>query len=537
VGTLVPVQVMFGGPAGSIAQDPSFEYTLSTHTNLYGVSPTIYRTAPEQNAAILGWNLMVNVYEQTIAGTTSAVQDDTTRPSFLLRFNQTAANPQFEFFYAPAGASVAWQRIGVLTPNLGGQFTTASYVYTDQLFGGAGTTAYFRGAGTYFGSADQTSIDVNGTILTSAAPGFHGGLYWGAGSQWSLDTSGGVNAATLNVPTIANNPTFTGNTYQHGTSYFGGGNQSYFDGSGNLVVKQFLGLYSASGAWANVIFRIGADGNNMWEEWTDTNGNLNFGGLVTAGVWRGGPVLWFDEGFTAWFNYQIIVQGNAQHYATCYFGNSNNSYFDSGGSMLCGNASFQARNNNAYFGAGNQSSFGTSGGLTCASALFTGQTNTRALAYFGTGDQAHFNADGSLVLGGSGMNWASAGDGAYHAFKWAAGPFWQAFVNGSIVLSQTPNYCDEAVKRDIQPVAVDALQALRQVELVSYVLVGPEALPFAPRHFDIGFTAQRTRPFVPDAIMETEEGELFLDTMPLVAYLVRAVQQLADRLEALEVKH
>jgi endosialidase-like protein len=319
-----------------------------------------------------------------------------------------------------------------------------------------------------------------------------------------LGSDGVVRPGAVDCPTFYNNPTFTGNVavngtaYHYGASYFGGSNQSYFDSSGNLLVKASLDVYSYNAGWGNTAFRQGASDSYYWMEWVDTNGNSNYGGLVTAGTWRGGPVFYFDQSLNCWFNYQVVIYGNAQHHAACYFGNSNNSYFDSGGSMLCGHASYQARSNNAYFGSGSQS-------------------------YFGAGSGELYLNYGVQYLG-YGANW--------HTTKWdGSGIEWWVDHVQKVYIGA--NVSDERIKANIVPSQVDALAVLRTVPLFSFDMPA-EIRQEDERHVPLGLVAQRLRPVIAEAVHVTEEDTWFLDYNPLVVYLIRAVQQLAGRLEAIE---
>jgi hypothetical protein len=312
----------------------------------------------------------------------------------------------------------------------------------------------------------------NNQIGTSSDNHFRWFTYFGNGDQSYFDQGG--------------------NAYHHATCYFGGGNQSYADSNGDLTMSGSSLITRNNctyhrGNWVAAFFGTGD------QTYFDTAGNLyNGGGLVYYGA-------------------------NWQFHTTCYFGNGNQVYFDTNGNFS-GNCTHY--NGTEYF---------------------------QKTVYFGTGNQGYMDTSSNCSM--NQMNFPPAGDGAWHFDKWVGnGSYWQTFVNGGIVLSMSANWCDERHKSDIHPVEVDALQALRQVELVSFILENKELakrsgergrkLDSHPRHFDIGFTAQRTRPFIPDAIHESEgpdgERESMLDTLPIVAYLVRAVQQMADRIEVLE---
>lgn len=121
---------------------------------------------------------------------------------------------------------------------------------------------------------------------------------------------------------------------------------------------------------------------------------------------------------------------------------------------------------------------------------------------------------------------------------------------------------DERIKDNIKPTTVDALEALTTLEVSAFDVKGPVAAWFAnvakdmperlaamedaqPVHVPIGFVAQRIQVQVPEAVtagiphQEPEGSPMPPDSLSVVRqemipYLVRAIQQLADRINELK---
>jgi hypothetical protein len=99
------------------------------------------------------------------------------------------------------------------------------------------------------------------------------------------------------------------------------------------------------------------------------------------------------------------------------------------------------------------------------------------------------------------------------------------------------NMSDERIKQNIRPSMINALDILNKLNVVQFDW-RPE---HGTRHEDIGLTAQQVGKYIPDAVKEFPADERHVGSGlkgiridELVFYLVRAVQQLSGRLEALE---
>ena len=96
---------------------------------------------------------------------------------------------------------------------------------------------------------------------------------------------------------------------------------------------------------------------------------------------------------------------------------------------------------------------------------------------------------------------------------------------------------DERTKEGIAPAIGDPLGELNTLNLISYDLPLPD-LP--TKHFNFGFSAQNVKLRIPEAVTEIllpdGEDRLVLDTLPLLARCVGAIQQLLGRVAALEAR-
>lgn len=148
---------------------------------------------------------------------------------------------------------------------------------------------------------------------------------------------------------------------------------------------------------------------------------------------------------------------------------------------------------------------------------------------------------GAGIISGSGINYVgvpTGGIASRFAFTWNSAL--EVWADGGYLFAIPASVSDERSKRDIAPSTTDALACLQAIELFSYDrldLLDPEKVY---RHDYVGFSAQQMREAIPEAVIETNlpddvaEPRLGIDLMPVAAYTVRAVQQLAERVEALE---
>jgi len=188
---------------------------------------------------------------------------------------------------------------------------------------------------------------------------------------------------------------------------------------------------------------------------------------------------------------------------------------------------------------GNQS---VAGYLTCSSGISTPQ---------------HLSVGNGFCLGGAAMNMDYTLGFPYggHA-QWASGlgVYAQFFAS----------YSDERFKQNVETVEKDALAAILPLQFFRYDV--PRALPEGGEvedpssHTEMGFTAQQVRESMADAVIEATrlvkfnmdhpwdrsgaddevgcdwqtEPTLALNPMTMIAYAMRAIQQLSDRIKELE---
>jgi hypothetical protein len=109
----------------------------------------------------------------------------------------------------------------------------------------------------------------------------------------------------------------------------------------------------------------------------------------------------------------------------------------------------------------------------------------------------------------------------------------QLNVGGDAYANNFYQNSDASLKWNIEPADTDCLAVLRNLSLVSYDRDTISSGGGIQRHVDVGVTAQDVRDYMPNAVVE-QDSLLAVDLLALVAHLIGAVQQLAERLEAVE---
>jgi hypothetical protein len=172
----------------------------------------------------------------------------------------------------------------------------------------------------------------------------------------------------------------------------------------------------------------------------------------------------------------------------------------------------------------------TTNGTVSAGAFNTG--GSLSAGYIWSGGDMGVNANLS-INGTHGIRYIQM-SGRWIGFGW--GSSLDVWVDGGHVGYIAGSWSDERGKRNIDRVRKDALAALRAIELCEYDRLDLVTGEIA-KHEDIGYTAQRVRPHIAEAIIDTpnvKDPLLGVDTQVMTAYNTRAIQQLADRLEELE---
>jgi hypothetical protein len=137
----------------------------------------------------------------------------------------------------------------------------------------------------------------------------------------------------------------------------------------------------------------------------------------------------------------------------------------------------------------------------------------------------------TLSIGGNGVQYRF-GQSNIIGFGWAVGSTLHAFVDATDLGAIQITASSRRYKTAIVPATKDALGCLQQVELCAFDRLGLMA-----RHEEIGFIAEQIEPLIPEAVLLDEDGAAdALDLMPLLAYAVRGIQQLAAQNAALEAR-
>lgn len=139
-----------------------------------------------------------------------------------------------------------------------------------------------------------------------------------------------------------------------------------------------------------------------------------------------------------------------------------------------------------------------------------------------------------------GVIYGPISNGAQVGFGWGLGVGLDLYANASYQWTIWSSASDQRLKTNIAAPEADAIDVLRALKLSSYDRTDQDR----PR-FRIGLVAQQVQELIPEAVIvgPTEcpkggtlehPGLLHLDPNPILAYAIRAIQQLTARVEALE---
>jgi hypothetical protein len=406
-----------------------------------------------------------------------------------------------------------------------------------------GTTCSFSGTGTISGAFTTaaitcTTVNASGIVRCTGAHV----IAQGAGGNPSLsmyDTSQGV----ANI---------------------------LFTGGSNTV---YLGNSDGNGNYAGTWYQLWAGVNSSIAGNLTVNGAFNTNGITgttitgTAMVASSSVSINVAGGQNALIWY--YVSGVRQYYAGCL---SNGTYTvtDQTGGVArlvidtTGHAVFA--NNLSCNGAFNTN------GITCTTINTQGSTITAGPVNCGAISATTINSNGNTITGGpvncgaiscttittngntitsgevdSSGNISAAGDlfcnngvqyngrGAHNIGFNNSGTTLTFYALGGSSGSWNFTGSDERLKDNIAAARGDALAELARLKLISFDMPFPD---IPTRHFDCGFSAQDIHKLIPEAVTEIEHADgkeqLVLDTLPLLARCVSAIQQLLARMEALE---
>jgi hypothetical protein len=113
------------------------------------------------------------------------------------------------------------------------------------------------------------------------------------------------------------------------------------------------------------------------------------------------------------------------------------------------------------------------------------------------------------------------------------GNVYATYNGGQVIWPFT--WSDEKLKSNIVPCAVDALALINAIPVYSFDMTFP--LPGAqPKHWDCGIIAHEVGAQIPNAYVQAldENGYDSVNDLPILATVLRAVQQLSDRVTTLE---
>lgn len=492
------------------------------------------------------------------------------RVQYPARWSQTSAGAQFYATQAQNAASSAAASaiaaenaaasVGSMVPIAGGTMTGPLVLYGDPVGLLEPTTRQYvdaRVGGTGYlpitGGVLTGPLTVGGTGITYAnqAPNSHAmsfgwngsqvlvgvdGVYFGAMASQAyvsgsfLPLTGGTVSGTI----VVNGETQTDRIYRINMS------GAYFHSNPTETLIQW-----DSGGWAlrytrntGTLWYRRSDGANLFA--IDSGGSVSLAVTLTAGV-------------------NVVTNGNT----------NSSSYF---------------RNGRVFFGAGDRSYLGTDNSTYTDVALldaYRWQLNwsTGTLAWRRWDDKAMVLIDvngsgyfsGDLSNGGS-MNttnlsatntvystsqqMAMGGGGAGRIlqfspnwyFEWAqsGGDLHWVTTRGEFIGFHTgdnqlvnyfggvsanggyTNISDERMKTDIEP-STHGLDAIAQLEPISFKREDSEVV-------EHGFSAQRVREVIPEAVRERDDGMLGVSLDPIVAALVNGMKELAQRIDKMENK-
>jgi Collagen triple helix repeat (20 copies)/Chaperone of endosialidase len=152
---------------------------------------------------------------------------------------------------------------------------------------------------------------------------------------------------------------------------------------------------------------------------------------------------------------------------------------------------------------------------------------------------APFVGSGVVPVSNAGLTpvtqWGIEAGGAFITAYYVTGP-----TTATVRWATTPS--DRRLKSNVQPAAIDALAIVNQLNVVSCEIAPPG---FEAQHWDCALIADEVEPLIPcayigpapdDPNMPGLQSFAALSPLPLITTLVRAVQQLTARVEALEAR-
>ena len=334
------------------------------------------------------------------------------------------------------------------------------------------------------------------------------------------------------------------------TNFTGSGGAIIIDAGGNC---QLPGRVTSGQGW---VCRAGINGP------TSSLFNINWTGAA--------PELWIDSTYEG----NIITST----------GGTINGNLTATGSVQGGYvySTGEVRADSDMLSGGNISS---SGNMTCASLGAANNVTASNGAYFGadSGGASLNCAGGGNVMS---FRWASpwgyfrinngaaemviaTGNARNLSYAAGGGPLNQSLngnaANGTFYGIICDNVCDERIKQNIKPTSIDALKIVNAIPIDEFEIKAPVVGWMAavneperaararmmgaakPRHVPIGLVAQKLQALIPEAVYASADDRppedsplppnvLTLADAQLTPYLLRAIQQLTERVLTLEAK-
>ena len=444
----------------------------------------------------------------------------------------------------------------LVNPYLGIQSDGAGGITANGLIQSTGSAA-----GLTFQARDNTAQ----TWLWYAA-GNAARLTLGGADRANIDTSGNMNLAV--GLTAGGNINTGGYVHASGSRILSIGNNN----NPAVAAWDLNGAGYAAGFWVNAgrLYLGGMDGNGTptasYAYFDSTN--LNVGGALTAGGLLTAP----DAHLTvATIGGSTLTSGNISASGTVSCGTlsaAGMTWTNSGGWMYTPNSlrvggGLQVDHPNGLNVA--------NGPVSAATSLnVAGCSWTNSGGWWTTSQPIHtlsaLQADGSAAIGSNvtvgndaaaggvfrrngsprGARIECCGGGVWDwvSFTAVSGGAWQLYVSpdsnssGMILFADT-TFSDARLKSDIRPSEVDALAAVLATPVRAFTWndqglkrLSPDASPSV----DVGLVADEVEEVMPSAIWRDRDDMRHINDQHLVPYLIRALQQLAARLETLEAK-
>lgn len=424
------------------------------------------------------------------AGTTPHIYADSTNMAWQLG----SGNGSYTWLNSVGAPLATLGNDGHLTIN--GPFTVGAYIYFD-----------------YSQPTPHMYVDTTNMVWQLGS---------GNGSWQWFNNAGTITAANL---------TSTGNLTLAGPYLRLNGSTGTVNGAGGPLIY---------GDSTNLALKLGGSGSFLFQNVSGTSvanidgsGDLTLGGNLTLN-----GLSWQNSAGFMYTPQSLICQGSFQANATGTAISAHNGDISANGSLLAGGCRWY-----------------NSGGLmrTPNGLIVDGGTSLQAVTSLGHAVTGNITATGDISATSA---FRSSNGRAGAQIENFPGSAWSAVSFGLITggylgvsadqgingFNYAPNssWSDARLKENIRLTEVDALAALLATPVHSFDWNedGRKRMPSLPEHIRVGLIAQEveeTMPEVVHTLPELDDMRMIRDDL-ITPYLVRALQQLAARLTALEAK-